>query len=227
VLRDWLPPEKVLDASKNKKQISSKPESADSIISELNKIDEINVKIGLERVSGVEEMYKDSVKFFSNKILSECLKMSDALREKDVHSFSITVHAMKSALATIGVMKLSEIAAGLEAAAKNKETETCLSQYPPLEKELLKLHEKLTVIFPAENTAGRKKTDDRNLLREGVKKAITAADDFDSDEGIEILENIIDFDFGEDVNALLKSALNAFNDFDCSEALNQLNLIKI
>jgi CheY-like chemotaxis protein len=227
ILKNWLPHGKITDV------VLHEAESADSqdennSTTELGKIEEINVKIGLERVSGVEELYLDSVKFFSKKLLSECAKMSGALREKNISSFAITVHAIKSSLSTIGAMKLSDMAAELEAAAKNNDNSYCVENYLLFEEKLHNLHERLSAVFSDDAGCDARSAlpGDEALLRESVEKALAAADDFDSDEGIEILEELIKYDFGENTNILLQAALSAFNDFDCSTAAEKLKKVK-
>jgi signal transduction histidine kinase/DNA-binding response OmpR family regulator len=228
ILKTWLPPEKVSESEYDASGTSSAGTAENNIITELGKIRELNTEIGLSRVSDIEEMYFDSIIFFNKKLLTECEKMSAALREKDILTFTIIVHAIKSALSTIGAMELSEAAAALEEAAKNNEAAFCAANYPPLQEKLQKLHEQLSAVFPnAEHgTPGTPNTGDEALLRESIEKAIAAAEDSDSDLGIEIIEGVIEYDFGGERNALLEAAMTAFNDFDCSEAAENLKLIK-
>jgi HPt (histidine-containing phosphotransfer) domain-containing protein len=227
VLKEWLPAEKISEAAVGENNAFPKDGREDCFITNLERIEEINVKIGLERVSGVAEMYHDSVVFFNKKLLLECDKMSEALRENDMKAFSITVHAIKSSLSTIGAMQLSEEAEKLETAAKNNEDGFCAENYPPFEEKLHKLQERLTAIFgDDEEDDGNRPAGDEAALREGVEKAIAAADDFDSDTGIKIIGELVKYDYGEEKNGLLSSALAAFNDFDCGTASDKLKLIK-
>jgi HPt (histidine-containing phosphotransfer) domain-containing protein len=167
-------------------------------------------------------MYFDSLKFFNKKLISECIKMSEALRVRDVQSFAITVHAVKSTLSTIGAMQLSEMAADLEAAAKEGKIDYSVEHYSPLQEKLYKLHEQLTAIFNDDVSADEKQAGDEAMLRENLAKAIAAAEDFDSDLGTEILEELVKYDFGEKNNAALEDALTAFSDFDCNKAMESL-----
>ncbi|MCL2689441.1 MAG: ATP-binding protein [Chitinispirillia bacterium] len=229
ILTDWLPSEKVVKTTGQKKPDSAEETDAPSAkwLSDLEKIEEINIKIGLGRVSGMEEMYRDSILFFNKKLLSECAKMSDALSRNDTKAFSITIHAMKSSLSTIGSMGLSALAEELETAAKNTDADYCVKHYPPLETRLRELNGQLSAIFKAqESGAGERQAGDESLLRESVDKALRAADDFDSDTGIETLELLVKFDFGGEVNELLSAALAAFKEFNCGGAVKELKLIK-
>jgi len=61
-----------------------------------------------------------------------------------------------------------------------------------------------------------------NLLREDVKKAIAAVEAFDSDAGIEIIKNLLSYDFGAEPNTLLENALTALENFDYEDASESL-----
>jgi signal transduction histidine kinase/DNA-binding NarL/FixJ family response regulator len=224
ILKEWLPAEVVNEAAAEPHTHSG--DADDGFISLLEKIEEIDVEVGLERVSGIAKMYRDSIVFFNKRLPAECAKMSEALRAEDMHIFAITVHAIKSSLSTIGVMTLSETAGELEAAAKSNHGDYCAEHYPPLEEKLHALHERLAEIFPDEDIATEKEAGDEALLRDCVEKALSAAEDFDSDWGRESLKPLTDYDFGDETNALIGAALEAFNDFNCSEATEKLKLIK-
>jgi CheY-like chemotaxis protein/ferredoxin/HPt (histidine-containing phosphotransfer) domain-containing protein len=172
----------------------------------------------------VKKVDNDLVKFFNQRLILECSKMSDFLKANDIHGFAVTVHAMKSSLATIGEITLSEIAEELENASKNNETAYCKKHYVKFEKKLHELHERLDFKFPVEKSV-KKGIGEKSKLYGAVKKVITAADDFDSDAGIELLNSLVELDFGEENNDLLSKALTAFNDFDFNEAIQALKKI--
>jgi HPt (histidine-containing phosphotransfer) domain-containing protein len=167
-------------------------------------------------------MYREMLEIFYKKIVPECEKMSGFLQEKNTQGFSILVHAMKSVLSTIGAMKLSKTALELETASKNNELDYCLKTFPDFEEKLLSLHKQLAVVFSGGSVISEKKAGDIEHLRESVKKAIAAADDFDSDAGFEAIQDLLECDFGEQNNALLENAAQAFKDFDCVSAAENL-----
>jgi len=69
------------------------------------------------------------------------------LDARDIAGFTISVYGMKSSLATIGAIGLSEMAMELGIASKNKEIDLCLERFPEFKEKLLSLHERLCVIF--------------------------------------------------------------------------------
>ena len=142
-----------------------------------------------------------------------------------MENFAIAVHTVKSNLATIGAMRLSEKAFELETASKNREIDFCRRRFPEFKEKLLSLYEKLSVIFSGSQEPREKKPGDMNLLREDVKKAISAVEAFDSDTGIEIIKNLLLYDFGAETDILLENALTALENFEyegASESLRKM-----
>jgi HPt (histidine-containing phosphotransfer) domain-containing protein len=136
--------------------------------------------------------------------------------------FSIAVHAMKSALSTIGAMGLSETAAKLETASKDNDVEYCTERFPPFKDKLLNLHEELSAIFPGGETGSAKKPGDKTYLQANIEKALATASDFDGDAGFEIINDLLGYDFGEQGNAVLENAAAAFRDFNFDTAAELL-----
>jgi len=198
-----------------------------SFIDSVSTIDEINAEIGLGRFSDDKEMYYNTLYIFFMNIISECDNMTFFLETKDLNNFSISVHAMKSSLAIIGARQLSDAAFKLEAASKNDDIDYCEQQFPVLKESLLSIHKKLSEIFQSANALQQKEPGDMNCLKENVKKALAAADDFNNDTGIELIKKLLPYDFGGEVNILLENALAEFENFKYQNAAESLTKIKL
>jgi HPt (histidine-containing phosphotransfer) domain-containing protein len=195
-------------------------------LSTLDKLDEINTKVGISRVSGVEKIYHDTLALFTKKVCSECDQMSRFIRHENIDGFAIRMHAMKSMLSTIGAMGLSERAAMLELAAKNKDMIYCLKQYPVYQTELLELHKKLANIFPDEEKISEKLIGNPALLNENLPKLLAAIDDLDNETCVEILDFLLTYDFGDSVNVELQNVMAVVKDFNYDKAVEILKRIK-
>jgi signal transduction histidine kinase/response regulator RpfG family c-di-GMP phosphodiesterase len=226
ILKEWLPAEKIELKNNAAENNEEDEDTSNDFISKLSEIDEINVETGLRRVSGMENMYRETVELFNRKIVPECDEMNNKMKHGDLSGFSISVHAMKSALSTIGAMSLSDTALRLETASKDNDIEFCVQRFPVFRNKLLKLHEELSAVFPDNAKPNiRKKSGDTAYLKEKTGKAIEAASDFDSDAGLVILNDLLTYDFGERNNAVLENAAAAFKDFNydvVTELLNKL-----
>jgi CheY-like chemotaxis protein/HPt (histidine-containing phosphotransfer) domain-containing protein len=240
-LEKWLPPEKIKRKPESETVMTGAEMSAEAANEEgaeivrfldgLGQIAEINTEIGLGYVSGVKRLYYKGVALFHKNLLTECEKMSAFLNDSNIANFSISVHAMKSTLATVGAVSLSESALKLETASKKKEYDYCVQYFPQLKEKLLSLHKQLSKIFiDEEDNAGNfpvvKKPGDADILRTHIEKALAAAADFDGDAGIEAINSLLAYDFGEETNALLESAMEAFKNFDFSGAIESLERMK-
>ena len=227
-LAEWLPPSKIMEKAGPPESSGPEADAAESgdFLDIVRGIREINTEIGLSRFSGMEGLYRDTLEDFCGTLLPKCDKMQEFLGNSDIGGFAIAVHAMKSELATVGAMRLSEMAFKLESAAKNKELDFCLGQYPVLQGKLTALHEQLSAAFPAPEAAPKEKGDPA-LLTESVKTAQTAADDFDSDAGVQAISDLLAYDYGEETNDLLGKAAAAFKNFDCAGALDALDKIRL
>jgi signal transduction histidine kinase/response regulator RpfG family c-di-GMP phosphodiesterase len=221
ILKEWLPPEKISEEIIDEKMegIDEKPSS--EFLNALNNIGEINTEIGLDRVSGIENMYRETVELFTKRIIPECDAMSAAMQGGDINKFAVLIHAMKSALSTIGAMSLSEAALRLETASKNNDIEFCMERFPVLREKMLNLHEELSAVFPGEGAAAKKKAGDKAYFQEQLMKALVAAADFDEETGLKAINGLLVYDFGERNNAVLEDAAAAFKDFNF-EAVKEL-----
>ena len=145
VLKEWLSPEKI--AQRTEQGTVNTDKTDDGFLNDIGKIGEINAEIGLNQAGGNENMYRNTLHIFYNKLLSECNNMSVSLNAKDLNNFSISVHAMKSMLAIIGAAAMSETALELEMASKNNEIDFCIKRFGEFKEKLLSLHKHLAVIF--------------------------------------------------------------------------------
>jgi len=223
VMLQFIPPEKVMEATVNNK---NNEESSAGFLDVMKSISEINTDIGLNRVSGVLKLYYDTLKSFYKKLLNECIKMEECLNGGDLHDFSIKVHGMKSVLATIGAMNLSQSAYELETASKNYELSYCKEYAPGFLERLRALNESLSDVFKKDGETEVKIEGSNKLLNEKITEALRAAKNFDNTLGSEIIEELLKFDYGDEIHALLQKAGDAFSDFDCDRAAEHLSMIE-
>jgi len=225
ILKKWLPPKKVKEI-KPDTESKAIENTQDTFLDALSKVNGINAEIAMERFSGMEDIYRDAFELFYKKVAAECEAMSEYLSSGDIHHFSILVHTMKSTLSTVGAMNLSETAFKLEMASKNGNVDYCKEQFPDFKNSILSLREQLSVIFPgAEVSPEEKEAGDVAYLRENIQKALAAADDFDNYAGMEAINNLLSYDFGEAINDSLKKVVNAFEELDFDIVVEILNKI--
>jgi signal transduction histidine kinase/CheY-like chemotaxis protein len=229
-LYDYLPNEKIVESEVSASSLADGgtdiPDagagSAD-FMTAVKRIDGMNAEIGLSRFAGMADVYQEMTEAFYRKLAGECEKLDGFLGNQELANFAIAVHAMKSSLATLGVMGLSEVAAGLENAAKELDMQYCEGQFPGLLAGLHKLLDALAAIFPdPEEAEGDKAAGDPAFLAEKVQKALDFANDFDADGAAAQVNEALAFDFGGEVNEALERVRETLNAFDIDGAIAEL-----
>ena len=199
-------------------QASTEDGSLNERMSIIYNIEDINPEVGLSYFAGMESMYLDNLRVFSNMIAQESDKMASALEAGDMKSFAITVHAMKSSLATIGALELSATALKLEMASKSKDDDYCADRFPGFNEKLLSLQKALAALYPDDKPVPDREPGDPALLLDQVRTALSAIDDYDNDAGIEAIHSLLLWDFGSERNVLLQSAMDALQTYDYDSA---------
>lgn len=110
ILDKWIPKSK-----KEKYTVMGKNESVSVF-----KIEGVNVDTGIAMTGGSVENYLKILSAFYKDGLSKITDLKAALDGKNISLFTINVHALKSALASIGANQLSDYARALELAGKNE-----------------------------------------------------------------------------------------------------------
>jgi signal transduction histidine kinase/HPt (histidine-containing phosphotransfer) domain-containing protein/ActR/RegA family two-component response regulator len=189
----------------------------------VGKIGAINTEVGLSRLDGRKGMYRDILELFHMKIAEEAEKMTAFMTNNDLGGFAISVHSMKSGLASIGAMGLSGTAGELEEAAKGGDASYCIAEFPGFCDSLWSLHGQLAEVFPsAAASAPERAPGDQVYLRETVAEALAAVKDYDTDSGLAALEALRAYDFGEGTNALLDEAAAALKKYEYERAVELL-----
>ncbi|MDR3300634.1 MAG: response regulator [Candidatus Accumulibacter sp.] len=119
----------------------------------------LDVTIGLNTVSGSGERYLELLELSCQEATERLLKITGIQEEKSetktLKSFTTHVHALKSALANIGAMELSRLAARLEAAGRNEDTNEIGNHFRDFQTQLTALLQSIKeAIAPAARKAG-------------------------------------------------------------------------
>jgi signal transduction histidine kinase/DNA-binding LacI/PurR family transcriptional regulator/CheY-like chemotaxis protein/HPt (histidine-containing phosphotransfer) domain-containing protein len=148
ILAKWIPNSKYIDlqTEENAGRDNRSPEEQ-GFWDKTGKIEGLSCNIGLERVSGQAEIYKDTLKLFVKETRKYITVLNELLGANDLHNFTIQAHSIKSSLANVGAMNLSAKAYELESAASRKNIDFCMSHLRPFSEELDDLSVKITEAF--------------------------------------------------------------------------------
>ena len=148
ILIKWVPSSRLVHTeTENAEVFSSGSEEHNEFWDRINKIDEISMRIGLERVSGQVDVYETALKLLVKEIEKCFRNLNNFLASNDMNNFKIEVHSMKSSLANLGAMDLSSKAFELENASGKGDVDFCASALPPFTDALIDLGNKVKEAF--------------------------------------------------------------------------------
>jgi len=199
---------------------STVPEEDNDSLAQIKKIEALNVEAALDAMSGLQDVYLDTVKL-TKRLLPERINKMDEFIDSDKKAFTVEVHGLKSVLKNIGATALGNNAAALERAGMADDKQYCDEHYPPFRASLSDLAEQLKAAFIDKNTEPFE-TADISSLQQALIDAKTAAENFDRDNALELLAPHMEFSYGEAADELLKEIVFAFEAFDCEKALGDI-----
>ncbi|MDL2266851.1 response regulator [Desulfovibrio sp. OttesenSCG-928-G15] len=185
-------------------------------------VEEIDVAVGLEYVAGAHDVYEHSLELLYNKIPEIIPEMAALVKENKLHEFSIHVHGIKSALASVGAVALSQQAFALESASVANDTPNCQKLLPDFLSRLERFNERLAELFSSpEKMDGRLLGNKADLERE-ISTLRTALENYDYEAIDPCLEELLSRDYGTSADALFTEVKKHVAVFDYELALNLL-----
>ena len=190
----------------------------------LRAIPYLDVRTALDAMSGMPDLYLDTVKL-TLRLLPERVGKMDDYVNNDLKGFSIEVHGLKSALRNMGAMELGNRADQLETASKAGDQAYCQAHYPDFRKDLIQLEVHIQAATLGDE-AGEKATADPSTLAPVIETAKAAAEAFDRDVALEALTASVGYTYTDVVDALLQDIVFALEAFDCLGAVEKLTSLQ-
>ncbi len=138
-----LPPEKIVTADADEEKAATEAQLPVWLVSDAR----FDTEKGVMFCGGSDE-YLETLSLFGRSIKFQAAEIERLWKEKDYDAYTIKVHSLKSMAKAVGVMKLSRMAARLEAAGKDgdadaieKGTNALLALYRSLSEPLARLNE--------------------------------------------------------------------------------------
>lgn len=213
-LRKWLPDEKIKNVGSEAEALADNmfKEVPDSLV-----IEGIDVSAGMA-FAGTMELYRKILTDYHAVIEKKAELIERYEAEDNLGSYTIEVHALKSASKLIGATQLSEQAARLEACGHQ-------GDIGPIKKEtaeLLKLYRSyIPILEPYINVAeaeGEEEIDTEGL-NVRLSNLCEALDDFDIDTAGEIMTELNSFKFSGRAAELRSSLKEAVEEMEYDDAI--------
>lgn len=198
-------------------------------IAEVYMVD-VNVRKATERKGGSMNDYLDLIELFLMDGKAKLKLIRRLADEKDYHNYDIETHALKSAAANIGADYLSEEAKQHEMAAKegryefiHENVDQLLSDYAAILSEIRRVLIKKGKIKPKDKNQFEQM--DQDVLKEKLKTALEALENFKSKEAIHQIDSILEYGLEKGVEEKVeevRTKLKMYEDDEAEEMLRRL-----
>ena len=192
-------PEELLQEADPMEVLNMNMDDADTQTVELPEIEGVDWTYGKLHLPDKELLLGTTVKFYKTipEEKEKIAKLFTQLEDPEsLNDYCIRVHAVKGLTATIGIMQLSALAKALEMAVKQNDLEKVGRLHPLFMEELEATEEKLKVLAPKEEP--KKQADPMQALPMfGMLRG--ALDDRDYDTADELMEQILQYEYSEDL----------------------------
>jgi len=219
---DFLPkPFDTIELDSILKKFNRKIQTRTSVlVTRLEDISSLDVDSALNAMGGMEDMYTDTVKITARMMPGRIEKL-DRYVSRDLESFRIEIHGIKSVLKNIGASILSTCAARLERAAVDNDSVYINENYQAFRADLTGLSAELNEALKSES-AGTRKTIDNDLLPKIISEVKAATEDYDSMLALEILSPYINFSYDTETDELLGKIVFSLEASDYESAFENI-----
>ncbi|MDE7133005.1 MAG: response regulator [Lachnospiraceae bacterium] len=215
-LRRWLPADKVI-SNRNATEAARQEEydggmKINPMLWQMNGID---VVVGMKYSGDDANLYRDVLSDYMDTIEEKADLIKKAVEERDIETYTIEVHSLKSTSKAIGALELSELAKDLEECGKNKEWEPIISRTPAL---LFLYRELYDVIMPyrsieEEEEHEKEAPDDRELVQL-LGQLLDSVSMYDSIRAEEIIAELSKYAYPDIWSGYLRIVTEAMGRFD-------------
>ncbi len=216
-LRNWIPKHKI----KKVYSVAGEETTEDKDI--------ISVAIeGLDtgsalRLLGTEKLFWAVLKDYYQAIPKKSKLIKELEEKEDWKAYTIEVHALKSASKQVGAMELSEKALRMEMAGKENDGELIHRCTDDMLQQYIGYAEILKPYFPEEKKAtGLGKEITAEEIEVFFEEIRAAMEDLDMDTALEIFNNMAEFNYKEEEEALFEMLGEAVAEYDvdkCEEII--------
>ena len=193
-VRKWLPVEKI----KKDIVISEITENTDDTdYSDLYNLGDLDAEAAI-RLLGSEKMYYNLLKEYLKAIPNKSAVIKEHLKNEDWPAYTVEVHALKSLSRQAGAMELADMAAELEKAGNDRNTEFIVKYTEPMLHKYLEYQDIIGTLFgdkEEEKKSKKKAKASRKVLGELFDMMSVALDNLDIDMMEEAISGLDKFNY--------------------------------
>ena len=185
-------------------------------------IEGIDVRYALDKLHIEEKNYLDILRIYLSDMPDILHNIINANESGDIEKFVIDVHGLKSSSASVGALKLSELAKELEYAGKEGRLEYINDNMKRLVDMCHGILEALETYFNS-GDMGDDDTEVSVLEEQWLRDLSQACDDIDSSRIAELLSLVSGKRYGDEDDKLLKQIQRYINQYDYDEVVTLLD----
>lgn len=217
VLNKWLP------GFEGSRQTDTQPQETDIA----GQFEDLDVKSALKKMEGKEAIYIAVLQTFASTAEARADTLMELSSRGNWEQFRIAVHGIKSALANIGAVRLSEQARRMELLTGAGEVKVILPEIPPFCREIVKLSSDIasrmeTKIKSSDEIAGKQEYEALYIILPELQRHISR---FETDEIESKLDELMKYTYGIEVDEGLREVKNSIFSFDYDTADDILNTL--
>ncbi len=178
------------------------------------------MQVGLHYAGGLEGTYEKSLRLFYKNIFNSCENLKGFLQESMLHDFSVEVHGLKAALASIGHSALADLAKQLELASKEYNVTFCQDTLPQFLASSIALANRLERIFAQSADDVALAQGDNAMLQQFIADIFDAVDNFDRELAVSLVSQMAEYHFSDENDAIIRNIGHALDDFDFELSLS-------
>lgn len=209
-LKKWLPENKIVTGT----VAVEIPSDAGEAFSGFKKID---VTQGLAYTNGNAEMYRAIVKDFAATIQEKKNQLNKLCEADDVNRFTIEVHSLKSVAKTVGARELSDRALELERLGHKRDLDNIKERINLLNKDIDDVMEDLKPFVKDDEVHVKRVPVDKEKVRNYLRDLFYAADDFDYDKAKQIIFELGNYQYDENMESVYTKLGESIEDIDYDE----------
>ena len=217
-VKKWLPADKIREVEGE----ATGEETSESTVS-FHGLDNETAIRGL----GSPELFAEIVEEYYRTGDKRLQDIQSAYDEEDWKSYTIRVHALKSASKQIGAMELGSMAEALEKAGNAEDLDYIREKTEPALKEYSALLSKLAPYFPAEEkqtgTRGEIAEEERDSLLDAI---LEACENLDMDTAAEKQAELASYTFPEEQAEMVRELAEAIENYDVDQCREMAEKIR-
>jgi len=233
-IRKWLPDEKIVDVDPTTflERLKEKKKSYEKTLEE-EKIEGLDIQAAMKYM-GSEDVYLGILNDYCNEIEAKTKLIKKTIKEKNIHRYTIEVHALATASRLIGANELSNKAKTLEGYGHKGEEEAILketdaflqeynSYYPKIKEYLEKKKKQSSSDKKEENVNKKKKSIKKETLKNKLETLLELCNDCDSKRCMDMINTLNEYNLNKKFTKRLEELTNLLDELEFEDAIDIIN----